>query len=66
MSEGLIKMWIALSAIGLMFIAVMAISFSRLKLNGFIKRIVAVFAYTCMITAGLLIMYVVFSGPVPE
>jgi hypothetical protein len=66
MSEGLIKMWIALSAIGLMFISVMSISISRTKLNGILKWIISIFAYACMITAGILILFVVFSGPVPE
>lgn len=66
MSEGLIKMWVALSAIGLMFISVMSISISRTKLNGILKWIISIFAYACMITAGILILFVVFSGPVPE
>ncbi|WLD91836.1 DUF2768 domain-containing protein [Alkalihalobacillus sp. AL-G] len=66
MSEGLIKMWISLSAIGLMFVAVLSISISRIKLRGFFKSIVAIFAYACMITAGLMIVYVVFSGPVQK
>ncbi|MFC0188529.1 DUF2768 domain-containing protein [Fictibacillus aquaticus] len=64
MSEGLLKMWVALSAIGLMFLAVFSIYFSREKLKGMIKFAVAAFAYACMITAGFLIMLVVFSGPV--
>ncbi|MCF6408239.1 DUF2768 domain-containing protein [Pseudalkalibacillus salsuginis] len=65
MSEGLLKMWIALGAIGLMFFAVISITFSRMKLNGIFKLIVTLFAYVCMITAGILILFVVFSGPVP-
>ncbi|WP_408006536.1 DUF2768 domain-containing protein [Pseudalkalibacillus sp. A8] len=65
MSEGLLKMWIALGAIGLMFFAVISITFSRMKLNGILKFIVTLFAYVCMITAGILILFVVFSGPVP-
>lgn len=66
MSPGLIKMWIALSAIGLMFISVLSISLSRAKIKGFLKYIVAIFAYTCMIVAGILIVFVVFSGPVQK
>ncbi len=66
MSVGLIKMWIALAAIGLMFISVISISISRTKLNGILKGIISIFAYACMITAGILLIFVVFSGPVPE
>lgn len=66
MSDGLIKMWVALSAIGLMFVAVMSISVSRMKLKGIIKHVITLFAYLCMIIAGILIVFVVFSGPVSE
>ncbi|WP_261129141.1 DUF2768 domain-containing protein [Bacillus sp. Marseille-Q3570] len=65
MSDGLLKMWIALGAIGLMFFAVISITWSRTKLNGIFKFIVTLFAYVCMVTAGILILLVVFSGPVP-
>ncbi|MFC7370502.1 DUF2768 domain-containing protein [Fictibacillus iocasae] len=64
MSEGLLKMWVALSAIGLMFLAVFSIYFSREKLKGALKIAVGVFAYGCMLIAGFLIVLVVFSGPV--
>ncbi|NGP43698.1 DUF2768 domain-containing protein [Bacillaceae bacterium SIJ1] len=64
MSVGLIKMWIALGAIGLMFLAVVFILASRFKLQGFFKSFTAVIAYICMVFAGLLIVFVVFSGPV--
>jgi hypothetical protein len=64
MSEGLLKMWVALSAIGLMFIAVFSIMLSRSKLSGVLQSIVSIFAWICMITAGILILIVVFSGPV--
>jgi Kef-type K+ transport system membrane component KefB len=66
MSPGLIKMWIALSAIGLMFVSVLSISLSRAKMKGFLKYIVAIFAYACMVVAGILIVFVVFSGPVQK
>ncbi|GGB51921.1 DUF2768 domain-containing protein [Fictibacillus barbaricus] len=64
MSEGLMKMWVALSAIGLMFIAVFSIMLSRSKLSGIFQVIVSLFAWICMIVAGILILIVVFSGPV--
>ncbi|MDM5316096.1 DUF2768 domain-containing protein [Fictibacillus sp. b24] len=64
MSEGLLKMWVALSAIGLMFIAVFSIMFSRSKLSGVFQTVVSLFAWVCMVVAGILIIIVVFSGPV--
>ncbi|SDM77626.1 Protein of unknown function [Fictibacillus solisalsi] len=64
MDAGLMKMWVALSSIGLMFIAVFSIMISRAKLKGFFKYILAAIAYLCMLTAGILIVLVVFSGPV--
>ncbi|MCQ6266039.1 DUF2768 domain-containing protein [Fictibacillus sp. WQ 8-8] len=64
MDAGLMKMWVALSSIALMFIAVFSIMISRSKLKGIFKYILAAIAYICMITAGILIVLVVFSGPV--
>jgi hypothetical protein len=66
MSTGLIKMWFALGSMGLMFLAVLTILLSRFKLKGIFKWITAVIAYACMIFAGLIILFVVFSGPVNE
>lgn len=66
MSPGLVKMWFALSAMGLMFIAVFAIYLSRFKLKGIFKIITGVVAYLSMLIAGLIILFVVFSGPVSE
>ncbi|ASS91753.1 MAG: DUF2768 domain-containing protein [Bacillaceae bacterium] len=66
MSEGLMKMWIALTAMAFMFIAVFSIYLSRFKLKGFLKSITAVIAYFFMILAGIIIFFVVFSGPTSE
>ncbi|MDQ0481968.1 DUF2768 domain-containing protein [Guptibacillus hwajinpoensis] len=63
MSPALIKMWVALAALGLMFIAVMAIMLSRSKLKGIISILVSTFAYMCMFVAGVLMLLVVFTGP---
>lgn len=62
MSPGLIKMFLSLSTIGLMFIAVISILLAREKLKGIFKFIVSIFAYACMIVAGFLMIIVVFSG----
>ncbi|MEM5661255.1 DUF2768 domain-containing protein [Bacillus cereus] len=47
MSEGLMKMWLALGAIGFMFFAVSFILLSRHRIkNKFLKGITALVAYT--------------------
>jgi hypothetical protein len=66
MSSGLIKMWFALGSMGLMFLAIVTIMLSRYKLRGIFKWITAILAYSFMIIAGLIILFVVFSGPINE
>ncbi|MBD1378622.1 DUF2768 domain-containing protein [Metabacillus arenae] len=67
MSPALLKMWIALASMGFMFIAVISIYFSRFKIkNQIFKTIVSIIAYLFMILAGIIIFFVVFSGPVNE
>jgi hypothetical protein len=67
MSPALMKMWIALASMAFMFISVFSIYFSRYKLkNKFLKFIFALIAYVLMILAGIIIIFVVFSGPVQE
>jgi len=67
MSIALMKMWISFASMGFMFIAIILIYLSRFKLKkGIIKFIVTLFAYIFMILAGIIILFVVFSGPVSE
>lgn len=67
MSVGLMKMWFALGAMGLMFVAVASIYVSRYKCkNKFIKAAVSSLAYACVFISGLIVLMVVFSGPVNE
>ncbi|MEH7236597.1 DUF2768 domain-containing protein [Bacillus sp. JJ1562] len=66
MTPGLLKMWISFAGMAFMIIAIISIYLSRYKLKGFLKGIVATFAYLCMILAGIIIFLVVFSGPVSE
>jgi len=64
---GLLKMWFALGSMGLMFLAVIAIYISRYKFkNRFLKVITSFVAYTCMLISGVIVFFVVFSGPVNE
>jgi len=64
---GLLKMWFALGSMGLMFLAVIAIYISRYKFkNRFLKLLTSFVAYTCMLISGVIVFFVVFSGPVNE
>ncbi|MCM3163114.1 DUF2768 domain-containing protein [Metabacillus litoralis] len=66
MSVALMKMWISFASMAFMFISILLIYLSRFKLKGIVKVIVSVFAYLFMILAGLIILFVVFTGPVSE
>ncbi len=60
----MLNMWISFIGMGLMVISAVTIYLSRYKLkNAFLKFISALFAYVCMITGGLIMVYIVFSGP---
>nr|WP_253957981.1 DUF2768 domain-containing protein [Metabacillus halosaccharovorans] len=60
------KMWISFASMGFMFISIILIYLSRFKLKGVIKAIVTILAYIFMILAGIIIIFVVFTGPVSE
>lgn len=65
LSPGMISMWITLASMGFMFIAIILIYFSRYKINNcLLKTIVALIAYAFLIMAGIIIVVVVFGGPV--
>lgn len=67
MSPALAKMWIAVASMVFMFISVFSIYISRYKAkNKMIRFILALIAYIFMILAGIIIIFVVFSGPTPE
>lgn len=64
MDVAMIKMYLSLIAIGAMFLAVGGILLSRHKLkNRFLKSLVSVLSFLCMIFAGLIGFIVLFSGP---
>jgi amino acid transporter len=63
MSPSLLKMWISLAGMGFMFFAIILIYFSRYKLKGFFKILTAIIAYILVILSGIIIFFVVFSGP---
>jgi hypothetical protein len=63
MISALDKMWISFAAMIFMFISIITIYLSRYKLKGVLKAITAFIAYILMILAGLIILFVVLSGP---
>ncbi|MBU5213661.1 MULTISPECIES: DUF2768 domain-containing protein [Heyndrickxia] len=64
MSESMFKMWVSIAGMGLMAIAMVVIYLSRYKIKfKFLKAITAIIAYLCLIIGGLIMVYVVFTGP---
>lgn len=61
--NSMMKMWVSFAGIALLVIAVTFISLSRYKLKGWLSRIVAFVAYIAFVLGGLIIFYIVFSGP---
>lgn len=61
--SAMMKMWVSFAGITLLIMAALLISLSRYKLKGWFAKIVALIAYVALIVGGLIIFYIVFSGP---
>lgn len=61
MSPAMLKMWVSIAGMGLMFLSILTIYFSRFKLKGPLKIISAFIAYILMIVSGIVIFIVLFS-----
>ncbi|NRD80583.1 DUF2768 domain-containing protein [Bacillus sp. BRMEA1] len=61
MSPGMLKMWISIAGMALMFLAIFTIYLSRFKVKGALRFITAIFAYLCMIAAGFTLLIVFFT-----
>ncbi|MFZ7945068.1 MULTISPECIES: DUF2768 domain-containing protein [Bacillaceae] len=61
MSPGMLKMWISIAGMALMFLAIITIYVSRYKLKGVLRVITAIVAYLFLIVAGLTLL-IVFLG----
>jgi hypothetical protein len=57
----MLKMWISIAGIALMFLAIITIYVSRYKLKGILKLISAVIAYLFMAVAGIILFIVLFT-----
>lgn len=63
MSIAMMKMYISFGGMALLIISSVMIVLSRVKLKGVVAGIVAAIAYIFFIVGGLIIVYIVFSGP---
>lgn len=63
MSAAEIKEMISFVGIGLLILAIALIQISRRKLSGIFSYIISFIAYLCLISGGLIVLYVVLSGP---
>ncbi|MBB6449025.1 hypothetical protein HNR44_000974 [Geomicrobium halophilum] len=63
MVSALDMMWLSFLGIFLMFVSAITALFGREKLSGFIRFIVLSFSFTCLVVAGLIVLFVVVPGP---
>jgi Protein of unknown function (DUF2768) len=61
MSPGMLKMWISIAGMGLMFLAIITIYLSRYKLKGILKFLTGVLAYIFLIISGITLFVVLFT-----
>lgn len=63
MSVSMLKMYISFGGMALLLLAIGLIILSRYKLKGLLAGIVSILAYLSLILGGIIILYIVFSGP---
>lgn len=63
MSAAEIKEIISFIGIGLLILAIVFIQLSRRKLTGVFSVIISILAYICLISGGLIVVFIVISGP---
>jgi hypothetical protein len=63
LSLSMLMMYISFLGMFLLILAIGLIVLSRTKLKGWLAGIVTFLAYICLIAGGLIILYVVLSGP---
>lgn len=63
MSESMLNMWISFAGMGLLILAIGLIVLARHKLKGFLSVMVSFLAYVSLFLGGIIILYIVFSGP---
>ncbi len=63
MSPSMLKMYISFAGMIFLILSIGLILLSRYKLKGFLAGIVSLLAYIFLVLGGLIILYIVFSGP---
>lgn len=63
MSLSMLNMWISIAGMVFLLLSIGLILLSRYKLKGIISGIVSLLAYVCLFIGGIIIVYIVFSGP---
>ncbi|MFD1038695.1 DUF2768 domain-containing protein [Virgibacillus byunsanensis] len=63
MSQSMLNMYISFAGMALLILSIGLILLSRYKLKGWFAGIISVLAYISLLFGGLIILYIVFSGP---
>lgn len=63
MSAAELKEVISFAGIGLLILAIVFIQWSRRKLSGIFQYIISFLAYLFLIIGGLIVIFIVISGP---
>ncbi|WP_280768237.1 DUF2768 domain-containing protein [Salipaludibacillus daqingensis] len=64
--DPLLKMWVSFIGMGLMFFSVILTIFTKEKLTGILRYILLTICFLVIMISGLIMVLVVFTGPVPE
>ncbi|RLL48200.1 DUF2768 domain-containing protein [Oceanobacillus piezotolerans] len=63
MSVSMLKMYISFAGMIFLFLSLGLIYLSRNKLTGLLAGIVSLLAFICLLLGGLIIIYIVITGP---
>ncbi|RKQ37669.1 DUF2768 domain-containing protein [Oceanobacillus halophilus] len=63
MSISMLKMYISFAGMIFLFLAIGFIYLGRYKLKGWFGKVISFLAYLFLVLGGLIILYVVLSGP---
>ncbi len=66
MSQAMLNMYISFGGMILLFASTGLIILARNKLSGVLKFITTLLAYVCLLVGGIIIFYIVLSGPTAE
>ncbi len=64
--DPLLKMWVSFIGMGLMFFSVILTIFTKEKLSGILRYTLLTISFIVIMVSGLIMILVVFTGPVPE